>query len=264
MIYKLLKNHKIINIKHNNDYVTTLSSDEAKVVLTKRVKTNVVKVQTRNLKCGAKPKYLNEDERKKAKQDINHRYYERKVEQYKKDIDKSIGKMSNNDYRHTFANFLLNKCDFNFFQTLTFDPSFRLNNKESVYNLNDYNDFIQQDYVGRQRNISLIQLQQYVKNFINSLSRNGKKVYSNYVVAYERNSSQMWHAHIAFNIIDQDIKNVHIYLKNKWKLGISKVLKIKKGKEGVAKVLNYIAKDIDFDQGDILQWDVKFGSVKSA
>ncbi|MGJ1506101.1 hypothetical protein [Sphingobacterium siyangense] len=257
----MIKNKNILNVKYNNKYITTLTTDKFKVILTKDIGQDLVKVKLRNLKCGMQQKYLDEVDKKIAKRCINKRYYAKKTAKYKRDIDRSISKVSNIKYREELKNFLTRNFEFNFFHTLTYNDTFYLMNKEKIRGINDYNDCVKQDYVSNQKNISLEQLRNYVERFIGTLERNGKKVYSHFFVSYERNSSQMWHAHIAINIVDSSISNVHMYLKNKWKLGISKVIKIKETIKDTETVLAYLSKNLGGYDSEIIQWD--FGYEKS-
>lgn len=256
MIYKLLKNQKINNIKINNKYVTTLSTNAEKIVLTRSAKSGVIKVRVKNLKCGAISRYKSEKERKLSKREVNRRYYNKKVAQYRKDIDKTLGSYTNIDYRSIFNEYLVQNFNFNYFHTLTFNSSFKLLNKERVNNVDGYMEVIKQNYISNQKNISLEQFQKYVKSFLDKLLINNTCVFSQYFISYELNSSLMWHAHIVFNIVSPDIKNYHAYLRNKWRFGNSKVLKIKKGKEGLSKVLNYLSKEIDFKNSHFHAWDI--------
>lgn len=260
MLYRLIKNKNVLNVKYNNKYITTLTTDKFKVILTKDIGQDVVKVKLRNLKCGMQQKYLDEVDKKIAKRIINKRYYAKKTARYKRDIDKSISKVSKARYREELRNFLASNFEFNFFHTLTFNDSFYLMNKEKLNGIDDYNDFVKQNYVSNQKNISLDQLRKYVEKFVGTLEKDGKKVYSHFFVSYELNSSQMWHAHIAINIVDSSISNVHMYLKNKWKLGISKVIKIKETLKDTETVLAYLSKNLSGYDSEIIRWDFGYES----
>ncbi|KKX50400.1 hypothetical protein [Sphingobacterium sp. IITKGP-BTPF85] len=87
MIYKLIKNSKKdeLTIKYNTRYVTTVTSNDIKIVLTHKVKESIIKVVKKNIKVGrvtvltplqAKQNILESKNRWKKKQRKNTKIFQ--------------------------------------------------------------------------------------------------------------------------------------------------------------------------------------------
>ncbi|WP_164109568.1 MULTISPECIES: hypothetical protein [Sphingobacterium] len=222
---------------------------------------NVRRRKCRRNNVGAKPKYKNDEERKQAhnKQSLTH--YHNKNSDYNKDIDKSISFIKlDKKAGEILTEFYAQHYDFNYFETLTLDREYKLKNKERAYTVDDYKDYVKQNYVSKQKDLTLNQFQNLVQSYLKNLKRDGKLIYDYYFISYEKNPSQNWHAHISFYIpLPYSDKNEywHNWLNRSWKYGIAKALKIKSRNhlENKNKVLSYIGKDLNNLESEIIRWD---------
>lgn len=247
MFYKLIKGGSNLSISHKNKYKSVLSNGEYKVVLLKKVGQSVVKVQKKNIKCGVEPLNRSELHKKFQRKLVNQRYYNKKVERYKKDTDKTLDKVSKFSYCNSLVDFFCAKYHFNYFQTVTINKNLVSPKRESSkYNL---------EVDGSDKTIKLSLFKRYVNRFIEDLRVDGKLIYSHYLIAYERNTNNEWHAHIVFFVLEGALQNVSMFLKNKWSLGMSKVIKIGDSLSDKESLLKYIFKDIDDTNSRSFQWD---------
>lgn len=214
-----------------------------------------------NNKKGRPTLYNNQEERNTKRKEQKLNWYHHQRIQYNKDINKELTTtLTNKEYSTILSNFYSNHYEFNYFITLTYNNTAKLFNKESIKTDNDYKEYIKQDYVQQQRNITLEQFKKLVYKYLDSLKRDNKLVYDNYFLTFERNINQQWHCHIAINIplpYSDSNKYWYNYLSTKWYYGISKikVIKSRNHEENKIKVLEYITKDITMNNHQFIEWD---------
>lgn len=211
----------------------------------------------RELNKGRPTKYNTLEEAKQAHNAKALASYYKSKKQYKKDIDKSLSQISNKKYSYELAKFFNKHYNFNYFVTVTF-CQIRFTNKEKIRTQEDYNNAVQQDYIQRQRNYTLSQVQDNLNNYLNRLNYKESKVFNHYVVSYEKCKKGQWHAHIALNITNTSKEYWTTFLSKKWYLGKAKTLKIRKNtsvKDNTANVLHYLIKDINHKSESLICWD---------
>lgn len=183
--------------------------------------------------------------------------YAEKHKQYKKDIDKSLSQISNKKLSWILANFFAKHYQFNYFVTLTFNQ-IRLKNKEKIYSKEEYEYALTQDYINTQKDYSLSQVQDNVTTYLNRLKHKQKSIVDYYVVTYQQTIKGHWHAHIAMQVTNTSKQYWSTFLTSRWNLGQAKTKKIRVDtptKENTANVVNYLTKDVNHKDLDIINWD---------
>ncbi|WP_156307025.1 hypothetical protein [Sphingobacterium endophyticum] len=155
--------------------------------------------------------------------------------------------------------------DFNYFLTLNHTDKYILNKFEAkkAKTFDEYFYHIQQDKYVKVDNITLKNLKQKVKDYIDYI-RNEKKIKIHYyIVRYEKNLKNNWHAHLALKLDKPNYLNIHNYLNNRWfyskfrKKTVKKIgnSKLKPKHEQIRNVLSYMFKKLDH-YGDTIEYEV--------
>ncbi|TDS14827.1 hypothetical protein [Sphingobacterium paludis] len=229
MLYKTIKNKENIkNIIHNTRYVSTVVLDDYKLRLTKHLNSGIVKVTRVNTSAGKQAIFTPEESQERIKQRRRDKY-KQQVSQYKKDIDKSLSIKSKNKLVEATKKFYSEHYQFNYFLSLQDGLTIDKRDRNIAKTSDGYHQLRNQDKYQIARAISLQSCIQRTEKYIQSLVKNGKPIYDNYYyVVHKSHYDNSYHAHIAINIIDTTIANVHTYLQNRWHYSTRKKQMVKK------------------------------------
>lgn len=245
-----------ISSKRIDKYKRLIHIGNKSIELVHKLKAKLIVITKRSKVKGRSKKYNTVEEAKEAHRAKSLTHYHKARKQYKKDIDKTLSKISNKEYSYTLANFISKHYQFNYFTTLTFSQ-IRLKNKENTV-VNESNYVNQQDYIQNQKDYTLVQVQDNVNDYLSRLKHKNTNLIDYYFVTYQQTIQGHWHAHIALQITNTEKEYWSTFLTQKWNLGIAKTLKIRKDtpiKANTANVIHYLTEDIDHKDLNLISWD---------
>jgi hypothetical protein len=223
-----------------------------------KVKSNEFIVTKRRLKAGKPPIYNNEKERHDAIKESK-----RKWKHANKPEDNKTGsnyKLPSNKKISYWLMNTLSRYMFDYFVTLNHTDKYILDkyDMQKTKTFDEYLYNIQQEKYSKQGNISLDNLKKKVSEYLEYIEKENKIQIPYYVVKYEQNFKDNWHAHLALRIINPKNINTHNYLNNKWlysnihKKAVKKI-KEKNKHQQIRNVLAYMLKRIDhYNQEEIV------------
>lgn len=210
---------------------------------------NVRRRKCKRNTVGGQVKYKNDEERKQAhnKQSLTHYHNRPERIKYKKDTDKTL---SNNDKKWVVEAYKALYCQYKFNYLITLQHGFVFDKKDgkASYVLEDntnkrgakytdkeakkylkFDDLRSQNKYQIKKCYSEQQCMNEALAYIHRLKKNGKYIFDNYVITIHKSHyDNSYHAHIAINIIDTTIVNVHTYLANRWYKSTRKKQMVKK------------------------------------
>ncbi len=152
--------------------------------------------------------------------------------------------------------------DFDYFITLNHTDKYILNRFEAkkTKTFDEYWYNIQQDKYVKQGNVSLESLKQKVSDFIAYIKKENRIKIHYYIVRYEKNIKDNWHAHLAIKLTKPNVLNIHNYLNNRWLYSRFRKKTVKKIKtnnkhQQIRNVLSYMFKKLDH-YGDAIEYEV--------
>ncbi|GEM_PF-2249885 len=167
-----------------------------------------------------------------AKERINQRRrekYAKQVEQYKKDTDRTLSINNKDTIVKATKEFYSSHYQFNYFISLQHGFVLDSGDKKACKTSQDYQSIRNQDKYQIAKIYSLDQCLNEALAYIKRLTKNGIPIYDNWYVAIHKSRyDNSFHAHIAINIVDASIMNVHTYLQNRWHKSQRKKQMVKK------------------------------------
>ena len=156
--------------------------------------------------------------------------------------------------------------EFDYFVTLNHTDKYILDRYEAkktkTYDEYWYN--VEQDKYSKQGNITLENLKQKVNDYLAYIKKENKIKLLYYIIRYEKNIKDNWHAHIALRLDNPSNINIHNYLNNRWfyskirKKTVKKIgnTKLKPKHQQIRNVLSYMFKKLDHYNNDITEYEV--------
>lgn len=203
---------------------------------------------------------ISDEERQKRKRLSSNlsrmKNYNRKRDKDLKDIDKTLSTLTKEEMVKALKRFFSTHYQFNFFISL--QSGFNLDKRDSKLSKNkeEYQFLRQQDKYQIATSITLKTCMKRTNEFLNLLrNKDGNLIYDNYVVGYHKGKyDNTFHSHIAINIVDKSVKNIHTFCYNRWKY-------CKRKKQMVKKVYNskecigYMLEEKKRFESDFVEWD---------
>ncbi|QBR10665.1 hypothetical protein [Sphingobacterium sp. CZ-2] len=156
--------------------------------------------------------------------------------------------------------------DFDYFLTLNHTDKYILNKFEAkkTKTFDEYFYNIQQDKYVKQANVSLESLTEKVNDYIDYIKKENKIKIHYYIVRYEKNLKNNWHAHLALKLDKPNALNIHNYLNNRWlyskfrKKTVKKIgnTKLQPKHQQIRNVLSYMFKKLDHYNSNVIEYEV--------
>ena len=189
--------------------------------------------------------------KEEAKERTNQRRrdkYAKQVEQYKKDTDNSLSTANTKKWVVDAFKALYSQYHFNYLITLQHGFVFDAEDGKATYILPDKTDQKGKKHTDKEakKYLSFDELRSQKKyqikkcyneqqcldealSYIRRLKKNDKYIFDNYFITIHKSHyDNSYHAHIAINIVDTSIVNVHTYLANRWYKSTRKKKMVKK------------------------------------